>query len=408
MFFERLKIFNTAYPVVSDMMVAAGVGVLCFISYLIVARILLRFAERIIRKTKTQLDDVLLESNILKKISYIVPILVVYNLAFLFPKLSGIIVRVSQVLLIWVFVISITAFLSVLNRYYENLPTARERPIKGYIQITNIFIYIIAIIFIIGLLSGQSPWTILGGVGALTAVILLIFRDTILSFVASLQISSYDLVHIGDWIEMPKYGADGDVIDIALHTVKIQNWDKTITVIPTHKLVEDSFKNWRGMMQAGGRRIKRAVHIDLNTIKFCDEEMISRFEEFQLITDYIIKKKQELTEYNKKYHIENERLVNGRRMTNIGTFRAYIEAYIKRHPKINQEMTNMVRQLPPGPTGLPIEIYVFTNDIVWQNYEAIQADIFDHILAVVPQFDLQIYQNPSGRDISGIVIGASK
>ncbi len=408
MFFERLKFFHAAYPVVSDFMVAAGVGLLSFISYLIVARILLRFAERIIRKTKTQLDDMLLESNILNKISYIVPILVVYNLAFLFPKLSGVIFRVSQVLLIWVFVLSLTAFLSVLNRYYENLPTAKERPIKGYIQITNIFIYILAIIFIIGLLSGQSPWTILGGVGALTAVILLIFRDTILSFVASLQISSYDLVHIGDWIEMPKYGADGDVIDIALHTVKIQNWDKTITVIPTHKLVEDSFKNWRGMMQAGGRRIKRAVHIDLNTIKFCDEEMISRFEEFQLITDYIRKKKQELAEYNKKYHIENDRLVNGRRMTNIGTFRAYIEAYLKRHPKVNQELTSMVRQLPPGPTGLPVEIYVFTNDIVWQNYEAIQADIFDHILAVVPQFGLQIYQNPSGRDISGIVTGVLK
>ncbi|MGD9489039.1 MAG: mechanosensitive ion channel family protein [Calditrichaceae bacterium] len=408
MFFERLKIFHAAYPVVSDLMVAAGVGLLSFISYVIVARILLRFAEQIIRKTKTQLDDVLLESNILKKISYIVPILVVYNLAFLFPKLSGVLVSVSQVLLIWVFVLSLTAFLSVLNRYYENLPTAKERPIKGYIQITNIFIYIIAIIFIIGLLSGQSPWTILGGVGALTAVILLIFRDTILSFVASLQISSYDLVHIGDWIEMPKYGADGDVIDLALHTVKIQNWDKTITVIPTHKLVEDSFKNWRGMKQAGGRRIKRAVYIDLNTIKFCDEEMIRRFEEFQLITDYIRRKKQELAEYNKKYHIENDRLVNGRRMTNIGTFRAYIEAYLKRHPKVNQELTSMVRQLPPGPTGLPIEIYVFTNDIVWQNYEAIQADIFDHILAVVPQFDLQIYQNPSGRDISGIVTGISK
>jgi miniconductance mechanosensitive channel len=202
---------------------------------------------------------------------------------------------------------------------------------------------------------------------------------------------------------MPQYGADGDVIDIALHTVKVQNWDKTITMIPTNKLTEDSFKNWRGMTQSGGRRIKRAVYIDVNSIKFCDDEIISRFKKIQMITDYVNRKNEELKKYNLENNIDESVLVNGRRMTNIGTFRAYVEAFIKNHPRVNHNLTSMVRQLPPGTNGLPIEIYVFTNDIVWQNYEAIQADIFDHILAIVPEFGLRIFQNPSGKDFSRII-----
>ncbi len=289
-----------------------------------------------------------------------------------------------------------------INSYYETLPASRERPIKGYIQVLAIIMYIFGTIYAIGMLTGQSPWVILSGIGALTAVILLVFKDTILSFVAGIQISAYDLLHVGDWIEMPQYGADGDVIEIALHTVKVQNWDKTITVIPTYRFTQDAYKNWRGMTQAGGRRIKRAVYIDQNSVKFCDEEMIRRFERIYLIRDYVRQKKAEIEEYNRSIVADTSDVVNGRRMTNLGTFRAYAEAYIQNHPKVNKNLTMMVRHLAPGPNGLPIEIYLFTNDIRWKNYEAIQADIFDHLLAVIHQFDLRIFQNPTGNDFRRI------
>ena len=236
----------------------------------------------------------------------------------------------------------------------------------------------------------------------MTAVLLLIFRDTILSFIASLQITSNDLVRVGDWIEVPKFGADGDVIDIALHTVKIQNWDKTITVIPTHKLIDETFKNWRGMAQSGGRRIKRSILIDIESIRICDDALVERLKKIHLITDYVQDKLQELDEYNAEQQIDTSSPVNGRRMTNIGTFRAYVVAYLRHHKRIHQQMTFLVRQLPPGPTGLPLEIYVFTNDTAWAKYEAIQADIFDHILAVVPEFDLRVFQSPTGRDFSNL------
>jgi miniconductance mechanosensitive channel len=210
------------------------------------------------------------------------------------------------------------------------------------------------------------------------------------------------MVARGDWIEMPKYGADGDVLDVTLTTVKVQNWDKTITTIPTYSLISESFKNWRGMQDSGGRRIKRSVHIDISTVKFLDEQMIERFGKIQYITDHIEHKKQELAEYNELNQVDLSHLANGRRMTNVGTFRAYVEAYLKNHPQISQEMTFLVRQLAPTPKGLPIEIYVFCKDKVWANYEAIQGDIFDHILAIIPIFDLQAFQEPAGKDFRGL------
>jgi miniconductance mechanosensitive channel len=246
---------------------------------------------------------------------------------------------------------------------------------------------------------------LLSGIGAMTAVILLIFKDTILSFVAGIQITGYDLIHVGDWIEMPEYGADGDVIDIALHTVKVQNWDKTITVIPTHKLTENSFKNWRGMQQAGGRRIKRALYIDQNSVSACNDEMIERFSKINLIADYVQKKKEELEKHNRENKIDSSVKVNRRQMTNIGTFRAYAQAYLEKHSKINHSLTTMVRQLPPGPNGLPMEVYAFTNTTEWLAYESIQGDIFDHLLSVVPEFDLHIFQNPAGMDFRKLASG---
>jgi miniconductance mechanosensitive channel len=248
----------------------------------------------------------------------------------------------------------------------------------------------------------QSPWLLISGLGAVTAVLLLIFKDTILSFLASLHIVMYDLVRVGDWIEMPKYDADGDVIDIALHTVKVQNWDKTITTIPTYKLIEDSFKNWRGMQESGGRRIKRHLLIDQKSVKFCDEEMVERFKKIQLLSPYLNQKKEEIEVFNKEHNIDTSVLINGRRMTNLGTFRAYVTAYLKGNELISKDMTFLVRQLQPTPEGLPLEIYVFSRDTAWANYEAIQADIFDHLLAAISFFDLRVFQRPSGYDLEMI------
>ena len=243
---------------------------------------------------------------------------------------------------------------------------------------------------------------ILTGLGAMTAVLILVFKDSILGFVASMQLSMNDMVRIGDWIEMPKFGADGDVIDVTLHTVKVQNWDKTITTIPSYALISDSFKNWRGMSESGGRRIKRAVNIDVNSIRFCDEAMLHRFEKNNLLKGYLQTKQSELTEYNTKHGNDPQDLINARHLTNVGTFRAYMVEYLKNHPNIHQNMTFLVRQLPPGEHGLPIELYVFSNDQDWVNYEGIQSDIFDHLLAIAPQFGLRIFQRPSGADLEAL------
>lgn len=249
-----------------------------------------------------------------------------------------------------------------------------------------------------GIIIGRSPLEIIAGLGVFAAILSLLFRDIILSFVASIQISSYDLVRVGDWIELPKFGADGDVIDISLTVIQVQNWDKTITTIPTYKLIEDSFKNWRGMQVLGARRIKRAVNIDQSSIKFCTEEMINRFEKINLISEYIRTKKEELNKFNIEKNIDGRFVVNRRRLTNIGTFRAYLIEYLRQREDINLDYSFMVRQLQSGPTGLPIEIYVFAKTTEWVQYENIQSDIFDHVLAVIPQFELNIFQNPSGND----------
>jgi len=270
----------------------------------------------------------------------------------------------------------------------------------------RIFIFVFLGIIALATLMDRSPWLLLSGLGAMTAVLLLIFRDTILGLVASVQLSSNDMVRIGDWIEMPKYGADGDVVDVTLHTVKVRNWDKTITSIPAYQLISDSFKNWRGMSESGGRRIKRAIDIDMTSVRFCDAEMLARFEKFQLITNYVQQRRQEIADYNQAHSIDTSYLINGRHMTNLGTFRAYLVAYLRSHPKIHQDMTFLIRQLPPTATGLPMEIYVFSNDQEWANYEAIQADIFDHVVSVVPLFDLRVFQSPSGYDFRGL--GAPK
>ncbi len=405
-FWNTIKTVLDQYQSVTELLIFVGILLVSYLSYLITKRLIVGLLKRLAEKSKTKFDDALVRSKTLDRAAYFIPLLVIDIMAPLLPSASAILSKTVHILEVWVLLQSLVALLNGINLYYETKSIAKERPIKGYIQITIIALYVIAVIVIIGLLTGQSVWVLLSGVGAMTAIILLIFKDTILSFVAGIEITSYDLLHVGDWIEMPEFGADGDVIDIALHTVKVQNWDKTITVIPTHKLTSNSFKNWRGMQQAGGRRIKRAVYIDQNSIRFCTPQMIERFRKIQLLKDYIERKEEELERYNREHNIDDSVLVNGRRMTNIGTFRAYVYAYLKNHPKIKHDMTTMVRQLPPGPNGLPVEIYVFTNDIVWENYEAIQADIFDHLLSIVPQFDLRIFQNPTGHDFRALAEGS--
>ena len=390
------------HPILGQSIMVAAVLILSFISYFITKHYILKAVSKIVQRTKTKFDDTLLQNTLLRRLSYLAPIIVIYTGAQLFPYAEDIVRKFSVALISWIILLVVGALLTALNDVYVTLDVSRGRPIKGYIQIVKIIIYGAGAIVIVCSLIGRSPVALLSGFGAMTAVILLIFRDTILSFVASLQITSNDLVRVGDWIEAPKYGADGDVVDIALHTVKVQNWDKTFTVIPTHKLIEETFKNWRGMQASGGRRIKRAVHIDVGSIMFCDQDMVERFKKIQLISDYINRKVEEIERYNEANNTDMSVRVNGRRITNIGTFRAYVEAYLRNHGNIHKGMTFLVRQLQPGPTGLPIEIYVFSSDTVWAHYEAIQADIFDHILAVVPEFGLRVFQNPTGQDFAKI------
>ena len=405
---DILKEWHQQYPVIYQILMVAGVVVMSFITYFVAKHFVLRALLGLVKRTKTNLDDILLKDVLLRRLSYIAPIIVIYSFSYLFPLAEDLIRKVSTALIWWVILLAGGTLLTGFGDIYTSLDISRGRPIKGYIQVFKLIIYLIGGIIIISIFLGRSPIVLLSGLGAVTAVILLIFRDTILSFVASLQITSNDLVRIGDWIEMPKYGANGDVVDIALHTVQVQNWDKTITVIPTHKLIDETFKNWRGMMKTGGRRIKRAIFIDLDSIKFCDEKLIKRFKEYQLISEYVKQKHAELEQYNREHQINTNVLVNGRRMTNIGTFRAYVDAYLRNNSKIHQDMTFMVRQLASGPNGLPIEIYVFTNDTVWAHYEKIQADIFDHIFAVIPQFELKVFQNPTGRDFGKLAIGVGE
>ena len=387
-----------------------GVSILVALAALIAHRLargpVLRTIDSLIRRTNTDWDDALIERRVLHRLAHLVPGLVIYRLAPLalvgHARLQEIADTGVQIYLVLTSMLVIDALMSTTVDIYRSTKTSREISIKGLIQFLKVILYFLCGVFVVSVLLGKSPFYLLSGLTALTAVLLLIFRDAILGLVAGIQLSVNRMVARGDWIEMPKYGADGDVLDVTLTTVKVQNWDKTITTIPTYSLISESFKNWRGMQDSGGRRIKRSVHIDISTVKFLDEQMIERFGKIQYITDHIEYKKQELAEYNELNQVDLSHLANGRRMTNVGTFRAYVEAYLKNHPQISQEMTFLVRQLAPTPKGLPIEIYVFCKDKVWANYEAIQGDIFDHILAIIPIFDLQAFQEPAGKDFRGL------
>jgi len=394
----------TVADILSRGLILVLILILSFVAYFVAKHFILKGVAAIISRTATQWDDMLLKKKVFSRIAYLAPAIVIYLLISIpFAGYDWLVTLINGVALIYMIVMVMLALDALLNAFlaiYNTYEVSNRIPIKGFIQVFKIIIYFASAIFIISILLDKTPFYLFSSLGALTAVLMFIFKDSILGFIAGIQLSANRMVAYGDWIEMPKYGADGEIIDIALTTVKVQNWDKTITTIPTYALISESFKNWRGMSESEGRRIKRSISIDMNTVKFCTEEMIDRFSKIQYISKYIADKKAEILETNKLSEVDTSNPVNGVRMTNIGTFRAYIQAYLFNNPMINKEMTFLTRQLAPTEHGLPIEIYVFSKDKVWANYEDIQADIFDHILAVVPEFDLRVFQDPTGTDFS--------
>ncbi len=392
-----------AHPVASALIIAVAVLVVGEVVHRIVRYYLLKFLERVARSTEQAWDDALFESRLPQRLAWAVPLVIwqigVDLIPFLAPAALLVVKRVILASMVAVVVRAFAALLDGINRIYNLDPEARERPIKGFLQVANIVAHLAGAIMVVAILMDRSPIPFLSGLGAMTAVLLLIFRDTLLSLVAGVQITTNDLIRVGDWIEMPQFGADGDVVDIALNSITVQNWDRTLSVIPTHKFLEHSFRNWRGMQESGGRRIKRAVHLDQSTIRYLEPDEVQRFGQWELLREYITRKREEVEAYNAGRASGDGVVPHARRLTNIGTFRAYLIEYLKTHPEIRQDMTFLVRQLAPGPQGLPIEIYVFTGDTRWAFYEAIQADIFDHVLASVPEFGLRVYQQPGGADV---------
>jgi miniconductance mechanosensitive channel len=375
-----------------------GAVVLSLVGFFIARSIIARGLIYLAGRTETKYDDIIVNNLRPFRVAWLAPLLVLYFFAYLLPDFQLVIEKATLFLILWVVAFTLSSLLNALNQIHESSPTFTGVSIQGYLDIIKILVILVGIILSVSLFTEESPVVLLSGLGALTAVLLLVFRDTILSLVASIQIAAHDLIKEGDWLEVPSYGADGDVINMSLHTVKIQNFDKTITVIPTHKIMEVAYRNWRGMQESGGRRIKRSIHVDLTTIKFCDQEMIERFRDIDLARGYLDSKLMEIEQYSADRGGAGGNPLNGRRLTNVGVFQAYVAAYLHSCEEIHEGMTFVVRQLAPGPTGLPLEIYAFTKTVVWPEYEAIQADIFDHLLAAAAYFDLRVFQQPTGQD----------
>jgi miniconductance mechanosensitive channel len=370
----------------------------------VVKRLLLRGIERALKHTSFGRDDDLRRYSVIPRLANIMPALVISTGAAastaIPPNLNAIIQNVTKAFIILTLALAISGVTSIIDTAYHRKPQGKIKPIKGYLQIARLLVYAVAAILIIATLIDRSPIILLSGLGAMAAVLILVFQDTLLSLVAGIQISSNDMVRVGDWVEIPDQNADGDVIEIALHTVKIQNWDKTITTVPIRRLVTDSVKNWRGMTESGGRRIKRSIRLDQNSTRFLSEAEIERLGHLQHLTDYLDRKRGELDAWNKALGDNPDRNLNARRLTNIGTFRAYLKAYLKNHPGIDQSKTMLVRQLEPGANGIPIEVYCFAGTTAWAEYEDIQSDIFDHVLAILPEFGLSVFQNIGSSDLN--------
>ena len=390
--------------VVGSVVLMAVMVVGAFLVYWLLHNYLLKLIHRLTKKTSNTWDDKLMEARVFHRFLRLIPLTLLW--VSIDRSMPGEFVLFKRIVFAGIILVATRAFEGFLNAvstiYHSKMDSSRK-PIRPLFQALIIVVYLFSGIFVISVLINKSPWNLFGLMGGLTAITMLVFKDTILGFVAGIQLGANDMVREGDWIEMPKFGADGDVIEVAVNTVKVRNWDKTITTIPTYALISDSFKNWRGMSESGGRRIKRSICIDMNTVRFADQEMLDRFKRMAILKDYVVKTQEAIDQENAERKIDlTAAVVNGRRQTNLGIFRAYLVHYLRDHPKIHQGMTFLVRHLQPTAQGLPIEIYVFSADKVWANYEAIQADIFDHVLASIPEFGLRVYQQPSGADIAAL------
>ena len=393
------------HPALPDLAALLALLLAALLTFWFARAVLVRAAHRFAGYTDHTWDDALIVHRVPSRLAQLLPALIIYTGVDLMPRFEGsveaIVLKVTSLYTILVVTFTLTAVLSAANTIYESYPVARQRPLKGFVQLVQLVVIIIGLLLVVAALLNQEPWVLLSGFGAMTAVLLLIFKDTILSLVASVQLTAQDLVRVGDWIEAPQFGADGDVIDVELHTVRVQNWDKTISTIPTHKLTSGSFKNWRGMSQSGGRRIKRSIRLDAGSVRFLSDEEVEKFKRFDLLKDYIAGKQGDLLTHNAEVGQAVDG-VNHRRLTNLGTFRAYVYNYLRARPDIHPGMTLLVRQLAPGDEGVPIELYCFTTTTAWGEYEGIQGDIFDHLLAIVSEFDLCLFQKPAGADLASL------
>ena len=401
--YEAILAWLENYPELFTLISVCVLLVAAWVCNWIVKRILVRGIYRALRATPIGNDKTLLDSRVTARFANVIPALIIsIGITFVpgLPESVVLVVRnVCSAIVVLVIALAISGVLNLVNQLYQRREDAYRRPVKGYIQVVQIVLYLLAVILIVAALIDRSPLILLSGLGAMAAVLILVFQDTLLSLVASVQISSNDIVRIGDWVEMPGLNADGDVIDISLHTIKIQNWDKTITTVPTKRFISDPFKNWRGMRESGGRRIKRAMLLDQTSVHFLSNDEIQKLHRFQLLDEYLNEKQKEIEKWNAELKAQNSDAINARRVTNIGTFRAYIERYLRKHKLVNQDMTLMVRQLAVTSDGLPLEVYCFTSTTVWAEYEGIQSDIFDHLLAILPEFGLRVFQHPSGVDM---------
>lgn len=355
-------------------------------------------------RSKATWDDHLVNNRVFRALAHIVPLAFMeYLLSIVFyefPKWMGFWEKFIYVLMIFAIIVTATRILNAIRDIIQEIPKFRDKPIQSYVQVAKIIAVGVLIIMMLSIITNRTPVFFLTSLGAMTAIVVLVFKDTILGFVGSIQLAANDIIRIGDWVTMEKYGADGDVEAISLSTVKVRNFDRTITTIPTYAFIADSFKNWRGMEESDGRRIKRSFNIEIDSVRFADQELVNELKSFELLREFIEKRQKEIEDYNTANGFVGEKAINGRRQTNLGLFRRYLEHYLRKHQSVNQEMTLMVRQLQPTEFGIPLEVYCFSKTKVWEEYEVLQADIFDHIFSIVKQFDLVIFERPSGRDFA--------
>ncbi|HEX6940087.1 MAG TPA: mechanosensitive ion channel domain-containing protein [Longimicrobiales bacterium] len=397
-------------PLLATVVLAAALALLAYASFRLARALLARVVAPLTERTRQAWDHALRGRRFFRRLSYVVPVLVVSAGLRYLPALPTDAAAWLRKLLASALVVllarALSALVNAFGDVYAQGPHAAERPIKGYLQVIVLVGYLLAAVVVLAVVIERDPWVVLSGIGAASAVLLLVFRDTLLSLVAGMTITNNDLVRVGDWIEMPQFNADGFVVDIALNTVTVQNWDKTFTVIPTHQFLGHSFKNWRGMQASGGRRIKRSLLIDMSTVRFLTEEDVERLSRFALLRPYLEEKRRDIARWMEEHPEAREDPVNARRLTNLGTFRAYAERYLRSRPDIAQDMTFLVRQLAPSAEGLPLEVYVFVSDVRWAVYEGVQADVFDHLVAILPEFGLAVYQGPSGADLRALARAA--